>query len=217
MKMNDRRYADHTLIPGYRQRRHKSPGKQTLFYTVVKETKLIAEKITLPGCRLKNFYRIGNGIYRSDQPTYKCFRELEKFGIDEVLNLRNMHNDNDEAKGTSIRLHHLRTRASRMSLDDLVNALRIIRDRKGPLLFHCWHGSDRTGAVAAMYRIVFQRVSKDDAIHEMTESTFGFHMTFDGIIDVIYSANIAKIRRDLFNRSSLSESASPARYGSPGI
>lgn len=182
----------------------------------MKKTKLITEKITLPGCRLKNFYRIGNGVYRSDQPSYKCFRELEEFGIQEVLNLRNLHNDNDEAKGTAIRLHHLRTRASRMNLDQLVNALRIIRDRKGPILFHCWHGSDRTGAVAAMYRIVFQRVSKDDAIHEMTESIFGFHMTFDSIIDVIYSANIAKIRRDLLNNSSPSKSVSPTRYDTPG-
>lgn len=184
-------------------------------FRITKRPKLIAEKICLPGCRLKNFYRIGEGIYRSDQPSRACFRELEKFGIEEVLNLRNRHNDRDEARDTSIRLHHLRTRATQLSLDDLVTALQIIRDRQGPLLFHCWHGSDRTGAVAAMYRMVFQRVSKEDAIHEMTESIFGFHMTFDHIIDLIYSANITKIRRELFNNSSPSKSGYPARSGIP--
>lgn len=184
-------------------------------FSIMKRPKLIVEKICLPNCRLKNFYRIGKGVYRSDQPSRTCFRELEKFGIEEVLNLRNRHNDRDEARDTSIRLHHLRTRATQLSLDDLMTALQIIRDKQGPLLFHCWHGSDRTGAVAAMYRIVFQRVSKEDAIHEMTESIFGFHMTFDHIIDLIYSANITKIRKELFNNSSLLKSEYPIQPDTP--
>lgn len=185
-------------------------------FRIEKKPKLIAEKICLPNCGLKNFYRIGEGVYRSDQPSRTCFRELEKFGIKEVLNLRNRHNDSDEARDTSIRLHHLRTRATQLSLDDLITALQIIRHRQGALLFHCWHGSDRTGAVAAMYRMVFQRVSKEEAVHEMTESIFGFHMTFDHIIDLIYSANISKIRRELFNNSSSSISGFPIRSDTPG-
>lgn len=146
---------------------------------------LTAEKIELPDCKLKNFYHIGNGVYRSDQPSSACFKALEKFGIREVLNLRNFHNDEDEAKGTSIRLHHIRTRATRLSVDDLKQAMRVVRDRQGPLLFHCWHGSDRTGAVAAMYRIVFQGVNPEDAIDEMVDGGFGFHMTFDRIISEV--------------------------------
>ena len=128
---------------------------------------LKTEKITLGNkCRLKNFYRIGDGVYRSDQPSAACFRELEKFGMREILNLRCYHTDTKEAQGTSLILHHLPTRATLLRLDDLVTAMQIIRDRKGPLLFHCWHGSDRTGAVAAMYRMVFQHVPKQHAIDE---------------------------------------------------
>lgn len=169
-----------------------------MMYHVIHKPHLIAEPIFLGNkCRLKNFYRIGNGVYRSDQPSAACFRELEKFGIREVLNLRCYHSDCKEAKGTSILLHHLRTRATLLSLDELINALRIIRDRRGPLLFHCWHGSDRTGAVAAMYRMVFQRIPKQIAIDEMVEGIFGFHMVFDNIIDTIEEANISKIRKEL--------------------
>lgn len=170
---------------------------QSDIFSVYTPQKLIAEKITLPGCKLKNFYRIGDGVYRSDQPTAACFKALEKFGIKEVLNLRNFHNDNREAQGTQIILHRLRTRASRIRLTALINALRIIRNRKGPILIHCWHGSDRTGAICAMYRIIFQHIDKDTAIHEMVEGEFGFHMIFDDIIDVIYHADINRIRREL--------------------
>lgn len=160
---------------------------------------LIAEPI-IPGCkcRLNNFYRIGQGVYRSDQPSATCFQELEKYGTREVLNLRYHHSDTKEARGTSIQLHHLRTRATLLSLDDLIAALRIIHNRKGPLLFHCWHGSDRTGAVAAMYRIVHQGIPKQEAIDEMVEGIFGFHMTFDHIIDTIQHANIREVKRKVF-------------------
>ena len=73
---------------------------------------LKTEKITLGNkCRLKNFYRIGDGVYRSDQPSAACFRELEKFGMREILNLRCYHTDTKEAQGTSLILHHLPTRA----------------------------------------------------------------------------------------------------------
>lgn len=115
----------------------------------------------------------------------------------EILNLRCHHSDRKEARDTRLVLHHLRTRATRLQMNDLIEALRIIRDRKGPLLFHCWHGSDRTGAVAAMYRIVFQQVDKQLAIDEMTEGIFGFHMTFDHIIDIIDEADIQEIREKL--------------------
>ena len=125
-------------------------------------------------------------------------RELEKFGMREILNLRCYHTDTKEAQGTSLILHHLPTRATLLRLDDLVTAMQIIRDRKGPLLFHCWHGSDRTGAVAAMYRMVFQHVPKQHAIDEMVEGIFGFHMIFDNIIDTIDEADIEHIRQELF-------------------
>lgn len=169
-------------------------------YHITYKRKLIAEPVSLgKKCRLKNFYRIGKEVYRSDQPSAACFRELEKFGIREVLNLRCYHTDTKEAKGTSILLHHLRTRATLLSLDDLIEAMRIIRDKKGPLLFHCWHGSDRTGAVAAMYRMVFQGIPKQQALDEMVEGIFGFHMIFDNLIDTIQEANITQIRKQLFS------------------
>ena len=174
-------------------------SKPTMYPYTIHLPDLKTEKITLGNkCRLKNFYRIGDGVYRSDQPSAACFRELEKFGMREIQNLRSYHSDTIDAQGTSLILHHLPSRATLLRLDDLVTAMQIIRDRKGPLLFHCWHGSDRTGAVAAMYRMVFQHVPKQHAIDEMVEGIFGFHMIFDNIIDTIDEADIEHIRQELF-------------------
>ena len=130
---------------------------------------LKADKIILPDSDLTNLYQIDSGVYRSEQPSKEDFKALEKYGIGEVLNLRNRHSDDDEAKGTSIKLHRVKTKAHSISEKELIQALRIIKNRKAPIVFHCHHGSDRTGAVCALYRIVFQNVSKEDAINEMTK------------------------------------------------
>ena len=156
---------------------------------------LKVEKITLPDSELINLYKIDSGVYRSEQPSHEDFKALEKYGIGEALNLRNRHSDDDEAAGTNVKLHRVKTKAHSINEEQLIEALRIIKNRKAPIVIHCHHGSERTGAVCALYRVVFQNVSKEDAIHEMTEGGFGFHRIYKNIIRRIKEADIEQIRR----------------------
>ena len=164
---------------------------------------LKADKIILSDSDLTNLYQIDSGVYRSEQPSKEGFKALEKYGIGEVLNLRNRHSDDDEAKGTSIKLHRVKTKAHSISEKQLIQALRIIKNRKAPIVFHCHHGSDRTGAVCAFYRIIFQNVSKEDAIHEMTEGGYGFHRIYNNIIRRIKEANVEQIRKEVMEGGEL--------------
>ncbi|MDD3037508.1 tyrosine-protein phosphatase [Bacteroides sp.] len=153
-----------------------------------------AEKVIIPDSNLSNIYQIDSGVYRSEQPTDIDFKALEKFGIREVLNLRRWHSDDDEAEGTTLKLHRLKMRAGSVSEERLIEALRIIYNRKGPILIHCHHGSDRTGIVCALYRIIFQNVSKEDAIYEMTGEGFGFHKIYKNLVREIQDADIEQIK-----------------------
>lgn len=158
-----------------------------------------AEAITLPDSKLKNFYRIDEGVYRSEQPTKKDFKALEEFGIEEVLNLRRWHSDEDEVDVNSpLILHRIKTNAHSIDANELVEALRVIRNRQGPILIHCRHGSDRTGAVVAMYRIVFQDVSKEEAIAEMKEGDFGFHSIYVNIVRTIRKIDVDAVKARVF-------------------
>ena len=94
---------------------------------------LKADKIILSDSDLTNLYQIDSGVYRSEQPSKEGFKALEKYGIGEVLNLRNRHSDDDEAKGTSIKLHRVKTKAHSISEKQLIQALRIIKNRKASL------------------------------------------------------------------------------------
>ena len=156
---------------------------------------LKVEKITLPDSELTNLYKIDSGVYRSEQPSHEDFKALEQYGIGEALNLRNRHSDDDEAAGTNVKLHRVKTKAHSINEEQLIEALRIIKNRKAPIVIHCHHGSDRTGAVCALYREVFQNVSKEDAIHDMTEGGFGFHRIYKNIIRRIKEADIEQLRR----------------------
>ena len=41
----------------------------------------------------------------------------------------------------------------------------------GPVLVHCWHGSDRTGCVCASHRIIFSGWSREQANAELRAAT----------------------------------------------
>lgn len=157
----------------------------------------LAEKVTLPDSELTNLYRIDEGVYRSEQPKKQDFAALEAYGIKEVLNLRKMHSDSRKAQSSSLKLHRLKTSAHSISIDELAQALTIICQRQGPIVIHCHHGADRTGAVVALYRIVFQGFSKEEAIDEMKNGGFGFHKIYKNLIRIIEEADIDQLRSEL--------------------
>jgi len=113
----------------------------------------------LSSAHLKNFYRLDEHVYRSAQPDRKGFQELKRLGIGSVLNFRDHHADDKDAKGLGLTLHRVEMEAGEIRDEQVVQALRIIRTAKGPIVIHCWHGSDRTGLVSALYRVLFQNWS----------------------------------------------------------
>lgn len=151
---------------------------------------------------VKNIHKVDEGIYRSGQPTtQEQFSKLEKYGIKEILNLRITSSDTRKAAGTSLKLHQNKIMTEIIDEKDLLNALKIIKNRKGNILIHCRHGSDRTGAVVAMYRIVFQGWSKEQAIYEMKNEGYGFHYIYANIPRLINKINIENFKKKLFEEN----------------
>jgi protein tyrosine/serine phosphatase len=144
---------------------------------------------------LKNFYRLDEKVYRSAQPDRKGFQELKAIGIANVLSFRDHHADDKDAKGLGLTLHRVKMEAGEIKDEQVVGALRIIRTAKGPVLIHCWHGSDRTGLVNALYRILYQNWSKEEAIEELMKGGYGYHSLYRNIPEYIRKVNIEEIRR----------------------
>lgn len=150
------------------------------------------------GKEIKNFYKVSEEVYRSAQPDRKDMKKIENMGIKTVLSLREYNDDKDEAKDTKLILKHVKMNAGKIKDKEIIEALKIIKNSDKPILVHCWHGSDRTGVVVAMYRIVFQNVSKEKAIEELKDKKYGYHAAIYGNIEkYIRESNIENIRIEL--------------------
>jgi protein tyrosine/serine phosphatase len=152
-----------------------------------------AEPIELPG--VPNLYRITPTLYRSEQPSALGMRNLEKLGIRTVINLRFFGNDADEVRGTA--LHTERTKILTWDIDDhhVIEVMRMLRNpENGPFLIHCKHGADRTGLMSAMYRILEEGWTADDALRELTDGGYGYHSIWSNIQRYVRSADVGKLR-----------------------
>lgn len=127
------------------------------------------------GVELDNFYQVSKDVYRSEQPDDEVMVQLQAMGIRSSLNLREYHSDKDEAEGTSLKLYRVPMNAGEINDALVEQALTAIAEAPKPVLVHCWHGSDRTGAIVAMYRMVFQNWPRERAIDEFVNGGFGYH------------------------------------------
>lgn len=154
-----------------------------------------ATPIKLAG--VNNLHKINDNLYRSEQPSEQGMINLDKMGIKTVINLRPFHSDKSIIKGTKLSIEEINVSAWHIEDEDVIKVLKIIRRKEnGPFLIHCQHGADRTGAMSAMYRIVEQGWSKDEAIKEMVEGGYGFHAIWLNIIDYVKKADIEKIQKE---------------------
>jgi protein tyrosine/serine phosphatase len=152
-----------------------------------------AVPITLPG--VPNLHRITDGLYRSEQPTAEGFRNLEKLGIRTVINLRYFNSDDDEAAGTALNLRHVKILTWRAGDDHVIEVMRLLRQKEnGPFLIHCQHGADRTGLMSAMYRMLEQNWTPQEALEELVEGGYGFHSMWKNIKRYVLAADLSALR-----------------------
>ena len=158
----------------------------------------ILTAVLLSACaNVRNLHQVDAKIWRSAQPTHSHFHLLEKQGIGEVLTLRDWHPDNDVA--SRFKFHQITMRAGEIKDEEIVKALRILVSAEKPVLIHCYHGSDRTGAVVAMYRMVVQNWTREKAIEELMEPKHGHHARiFPGIRKYLQTVDIEKVRREVY-------------------
>jgi tyrosine-protein phosphatase SIW14 len=154
--------------------------------------------VAIIGTNLPNLYQVDKEIYRSKQPDEEDVSDLQLLGIKEILNLREYHDDDGEVGGSRFILNRVQMDAGKVTESQIIEALKIIKNRKGPILIHCWHGSDRTGATVAAYRIIFENWTKAQALDEMINGGYGYHANYyPNLIDLINNLPVEKIRKDL--------------------
>lgn len=154
----------------------------------------------------QNFHQVSADLWRSAQPDAAQMQTLEQRGIKTILNLRQWHDDDGEAAGTHLNLRRVPMNAAAFNNLDVVSALREIHLAPKPVLVHCWHGSDRTGLIVAMYRLVFENASRSEVLAELRTPAYGYHENhYPGIARYLSTVDIPQIQQAVFSQQPLAQ------------
>jgi protein tyrosine/serine phosphatase len=123
---------------------------------------------------LPNFAQVSPHLYRGGQPTAEGFGQLKAMGIKTVVSLRSAHSDRKLLAGTGLRYVRFICKAERPDEENVVKFLKVMEDPQNwPVFVHCHAGADRTGLMVAVYRVIHQGWTAEDAIAELPN--FGYH------------------------------------------
>lgn len=173
--------------------------------------------------RIRNVADVGAKLMRGAQPASAGFDALAQRGVDTVVNLR-PESDWEEPVVHGFGMKYCKIPVSVMgapTLEQALEFLEVVADPAMGLVFvHCFHGSDRTGAMCAVYRIAADNWTADAAIAEMRR--YGFH---DGYQDTkltfvrdfaAYWAGLPAADRDrIMRRDKVSRPDQSAQSGIP--
>jgi protein tyrosine/serine phosphatase len=151
-----------------------------------------------------NFYKISEDVFRSEQPSNQLIPLIKQNNISVIINLRSKNEDVEVLSQESLNLKHIPINTWEINRDDLLSVMKEIEQAKltnQKALIHCYHGSDRTGASIAMYRIIFENWSTQDALEEMKYGGYGFHPIWVNIEKLFSPENIKWIQQQLSNPS----------------
>jgi tyrosine-protein phosphatase SIW14 len=135
---------------------------------------------------LENLALLAPGVYRGAQPSAEGFRTLEEMGVRTVIGFRSHTSTREQVEAAGMVSVELPIQAGLLGSepptdDEIATFFRTVLDPvKRPVFFHCAQGKDRTGTMAALYRMEVDGWTNDEAIEEM--QAFGYHDIYEDLI-----------------------------------
>lgn len=140
-----------------------------------------------------NFHTITHGeAYRSaqlDRDELEYY--IKKYGIKSILNLRGDHLNakwyKEEIKtceDNHVAYYSVALLAScEPSERDVRNIIELFSSMPRPVLIHCKHGADRSGLVAAMWKVIVDKEPKSEARKQLSPMFFHFSIGSTASLD----------------------------------
>jgi Protein tyrosine/serine phosphatase len=145
---------------------------------------------------LDNFHKVSDKLYRGAKQNSEGYKKLKEMGIKTVVNLRTSNKEEKIVKKAGLNYVYIPTKTSKLGDDSIEKFLAVVSNPDNwPVFVHCYHGSDRTGAAVASYRIVFENYTPEEAHKEMTSGKYGFHSMWKNIEAYIKGLDKEKIEK----------------------
>jgi tyrosine-protein phosphatase SIW14 len=110
---------------------------------------------------IPRFFMVADGLFRGGQPTERGFALLKQRGIKTIVNLRIEHDEGKIVESLGMNYVHIPLEEVRPWTEipeaAIAKYFEVINNPANyPIFFHCQRGADRTGAMAAFYRMAIQ-------------------------------------------------------------
>ena len=146
-----------------------------------------------PDVAISRFSLIDEGIYRGGQPNEKGFSFLKEQGVKTIINLRSEDDEGAMVKKLGMQYFHIPIRLifpwSKIPDIAIAKYFEVVNNPDNhPIFVHCHRGADRTGALAAFYRITNQGWEAKKAWSEARD--IGLHWWYRGLKRQVYEFDI---------------------------
>ena len=142
-----------------------------------------------------NLYKIDENMYRSSQPSPNQLKKLKKkFGFKTIINLRGENGlsayslEKNACKKYNLKLINFRAYSRNPpEFKEIKELINLFDNIEYPALMHCKSGSDRTGIVAALYRILYLNESVKSASSKELHWKYGhIKKSHTGVLDYFF-------------------------------
>lgn len=133
---------------------------------------------------------IAPGIYRSNHPSPRHIRKLASKGVKTIISLRGRGSngpylfEKEACDRYGITLEVVRMKSKKPPNITRIHTFKdIIQNAEKPLLFHCKSGADRSGLAAALYLLITDSGTIDDAKDQLSLRYLHIKQARTGILD----------------------------------
>jgi protein tyrosine phosphatase (PTP) superfamily phosphohydrolase (DUF442 family) len=152
-----------------------------------------------------------NVLWRGSKPDQHDITWLMQQGVATIVNLELIHDDEralDRATPEGNRVidvgyfrvrdwEPLKMVTPRIVDDHIAHFLAIVDQQPKPIYLHCRYGQDRTGAMIAVYRMLMEGVSEEDAIEELRRNRGNWLEVDEKYVRGLSPHHLEEIRRKM--------------------
>ena len=142
-----------------------------------------------------NRHEIKPGVWRTNQPAPRAVRTAAQLGVKTIINLRGARQDGGwrlekeacDQYGISLLDVTLRSRdiPTRETIQDIHDLFRSVQP---PFMMHCKSGADRAGLMSALYLLLAEETSLDEALTMLSFKYLHIKQAKTGLLDAFLEA-----------------------------
>ena len=142
-----------------------------------------------------NLHEIRPGVWRANQPAPKDVRQVAKLGIKTIVNLRGPRSDGGwrlekeacDKAGITLVDFTVRSRAV-PDYEVLRGAKEMFQAIEYPMMMHCKSGADRAGIMSALYLLLMENATVDEALEMLSLKYLHVKQAKTGLLDAFIEA-----------------------------